>query len=169
MSALYLDGVKMGDYQATYLGLGISVIFMMLSFNTPLKKLYKEKPPTSIFHWSLVISVSVQFIVHLAVLVYFVQLCEPYIDREGDESFSLEGEFAPNLKNSVCFLYQWWNHTTVIFVNYYGRPFTHDIWESKKLRNGMILMYTVAICVIFELAPEVNEALELVPFPNEDF
>lgn len=39
MSALYLDGVKMGDYQATTLGLGISVLFMMLSFGKPLKKL----------------------------------------------------------------------------------------------------------------------------------
>ena len=59
MSALYLDGVKMGDYQATYLGLGVSFLFMMLSFSKPLKKLEKERPPTSIFHWSLVISVSV--------------------------------------------------------------------------------------------------------------
>jgi hypothetical protein len=39
MSALYLDGVKMGDWQATYLGLGISMLFMMLSFGKPLKKL----------------------------------------------------------------------------------------------------------------------------------
>lgn len=59
MSALYLDGVKMGDYQATTMGMGISMLFMMLSFSKPLKTLEKERPPTSIFHWSLVISVSV--------------------------------------------------------------------------------------------------------------
>lgn len=59
MSALYLDGVKMGDYQATFLGLGVSVLFMMLSFTKPLKQLYRERPPTSIFHWSLLVSVSV--------------------------------------------------------------------------------------------------------------
>ena len=104
MSALYLDGVKMGDYQATSLGLGISVLFMMLSFSKPLKKLYKERPPTSIFHWSLVISVSVQFITHLSVLIYFVNLCEPYIDRN-DESLAYDSEFKPNLKNSVMFIY----------------------------------------------------------------
>ena len=45
---------------------------MMLSFSKPLRKLYKERPPTSIFHWSLVISVSVQFVTHLSVLIYFV-------------------------------------------------------------------------------------------------
>jgi len=105
MSALYLDGVKMGDYQATALGLGISILFMMLSFGKPLKKLYKERPQTSIFHWSLVISVSVQFVVHLSVLIYFVHICEPYIDRENDESLLYDSEFAPNLKNSIMFIY----------------------------------------------------------------
>ena len=104
MSALYLDGVKMGDWQATYLGLGISMLFMMLSFGKPLKKLQKERPPTSIFHWSLVVSVSVQFITHLSVLIYFVNLCEPYIDRE-DESLQHDAEFKPNLKNSVMYIY----------------------------------------------------------------
>lgn len=133
LSALYLDGVKMGDYQATTLGLGISVLFMMLSFGKPLKKLEKERPPTSIFHWSLTISVSVQFITHLSVLIYFVYLCEPYIDRENDESLSYDAEFAPNLKNSVMFIYQWWLQTTVIIVNYSGRPFTQDISENTKL------------------------------------
>ena len=87
------------------MGLGISFLFMTLSFTKPLKKLEKERPPTSIFHWSLVISVSVQFVVHMAVLIYFVQLCEPYIDREGDDSLQLDGEFKPNLKNSIMFIY----------------------------------------------------------------
>ena len=104
MSALYLDGVKMGDYQATCMGMGISVLFMLISFSQPLKKLHKERPPSSIFHWSLVVSVSLQFMVHLAVLVYLVQICEPYIDRN-DESLIPDGEFKPNVKNSVLFLY----------------------------------------------------------------
>jgi cation-transporting ATPase 13A1 len=108
MSALYLDGVKMGDYQATCMGLGISVLFLMISFSKPLKKLYKERPPSSIFHWSLVISVSIQFIVHICALVFLVYLCEPFIDRKGDESLIPDGEFKPNVKNSVLFLYQWW-------------------------------------------------------------
>jgi len=39
MSALYLDGVKMGDYQATYMGMGVSFLFIFLSFTQPIKKL----------------------------------------------------------------------------------------------------------------------------------
>jgi cation-transporting ATPase 13A1 len=87
------------------MGLGISVLFLMISFSKPLKKLYKERPPTSIFHWSLVVSVSIQFIVHLTALVFLTRLCEPYIDRVGDESLVPDGEFKPNIKNSVLFLY----------------------------------------------------------------
>jgi cation-transporting ATPase 13A1 len=81
MSALYLDGVKMGDYQAMYMGMGVSFLFVFLSFTQPLKKLHKERPPISIFHWSLVVSVVLQFAMHLYVLVFFINLCEPFIDR----------------------------------------------------------------------------------------
>ena len=48
MSALYLDGIKMGDYQATYMGMGISFLFIFLSFTSPIKKLQKERSPFSI-------------------------------------------------------------------------------------------------------------------------
>jgi cation-transporting ATPase 13A1 len=169
MSALYLDGVKMGDYQATFLGLGISVLFMMLSFAKPLKKLHKERPPTSIFHWSLVISVSVQFIAHLSVLLYFVQMCEPYLDRENDESLGTDAEFKPNLKNSIMFIYQWWLQTTVIFVNYSGRPFMESISENKKLYRMLVFMFGFATLITFNVNDEIRESLELVPFPNEEF
>ena len=33
----------------------------------------------------------------------------------------------------------------------------------------MMLMYAVIIAVIFEVMPEMNEGLELVPFPNDEF
>jgi len=159
----------MGDYQATALGMGVSILFMMLSFGKPLKKLAKERPPTSIFHWSLTISVSVQFIVHLSVLVYFVYLCEPYIDRENDESLAHDAEFKPNLKNSVMFIYQWWLQTTVIIVNYSGRPFTQDISENPKLQRMMFLMFAVATACTFDVSEELRDMLELVPFPNQEF
>ena len=107
MSALYLDGVKMGDYQATYMGMGISFLFVFLSFTTPIKKLQKERSPSSIFHWSLTASVFVQFCMHLYTLKFLVDLCKPHIDRE-KEDFSPDGEFKPNIKNSVMFVYQWW-------------------------------------------------------------
>lgn len=149
--------------------MGISVLFLLISFSQPLKKLEKERPPSSIFHWSLVISVIFQFAIHLTVLVRLVYMCEPFIDREGDDSLIPDGEFKPNVKNSVLFLYQWWLQCTVIFVNYSGRPFMEDISENKKLYRYIMLMFLVAIAGILDWSDVVREYLELVPFPNEEF
>ena len=33
----------------------------------------------------------------------------------------------------------------------------------------MIGLYAFAIAIIFEMSPELNEGLELVPFPNDEF
>ena len=105
----------------------------------------------------------------MSVLVYFVQLCEPFMDRANDESLALDGEFKPNLKNSIMFIYQWWMQTTVIFVNYSGRPFMEDITENKKLRNLLAVMFFTAMCLIFDVSPDLRDYLELTPFPNRDF
>lgn len=150
------------------MGLGISVLFLMMSFSKPLKKLEKERPPSSIFHWSLVISVSIQFIIHLSALIYLVRVCEPYIDRN-DESLIPDGDFKPNVKNSVLFLYQWWLQCTVIYVNYSGRPFMEDLTENKKLYRYLMCMFGVAAAGIFDIFDIVREYLELVEFPNQEF
>ena len=151
------------------MGFGISILFLLISFASPLKKLEKYRPPSSIFHWSLVISVSIQFAIHMAVLIKLVQMCEPYINRDTDESLIPDGEFKPNVKNSVLFLYQWWLQCTVIFVNYSGRPFMEDISENKKLYRYMIFMFLVAICGILDYSDITREYLELVPFPSQEF
>lgn len=169
MSALYLDGVKMGDYQATAMGMGVSFLFIFLSFTQPLKKLQKERPPISIFHWSLVISVLGQFVVHLSVLIYFINICEPFIDREGDDSLVPDGEFKPNLKNSVMFVYQWWLQCSVIFVNYTGRPFMQSMWENSKLKWLLALNFFVLTTCIFNGSDELRETFQLVEYPNEEF
>ena len=96
-------------------------------------------------------------------------MCEPYIDREGDESLGTDAEFKPNLKNSIMFIYQWWLQTTVIFVNYSGRPFMESISENKKLQRMLSLMFLGATLITFNVSDEIREGLELVPFPTEEF
>ena len=86
------------------MGMGISFLFIFLNFNSPLKKLQPEKVPSSIFHWSMLGTVAGQFVMHLYTLIYLVNLCEPHIDRT-DETFNPDGDFKPNIKNSVMFVY----------------------------------------------------------------
>lgn len=133
-----------------------------------MKNLQKERPPSSIFHWSLVLSVFGQFSMHLYVLKYLVDLCEPYIDRS-DESYMPDGEFKPNIKNSVMFVYQWWLQCAVILVNYSGRPFMQSMSENKKLKYLLILNFIVLTCCIFNGSDELRETFELVPYPNDEF
>jgi len=168
MSALYLDGVKMGDYQATYMGMGVSFLFIFLSFTQPLKKMHKERPPASIFHWSLTISVALQFAMHLFVLKFLVNLCEPFIDRTGEEWIP-DGDFKPNIKNSVMFVYQWWLQCSIIFVNYTGRPFMQSMDENPKLKWLLLANFCVASMCIFDYSDELRETLELVAYPNDEF
>jgi cation-transporting ATPase 13A1 len=96
-------------------------------------------------------------------------MCEPFIDRVGDESLIPDGDFKPNVKNSVLFLYQWWLQCTVITVNYSGRPFMENLTENKKLYKYLIIMFAVAACGILDYSDIIREYLELVPFPNKQF
>ncbi len=96
-------------------------------------------------------------------------MCEPFIDRLGDESLVPDGEFKPNVKNSVLFLYQWWLQCTVITVNYSGRPFMENLRENTKLFRYICVMFAVAACGILDYSDFIREYLELVPFPNQDF
>lgn len=105
---------------------------------------------------------------HLYVLKYLVDLCEPYIDRS-DESYMPDGEFKPNIKNSVMFVYQWWLQCAVILVNYSGRPFMQSMSENKKLKYLLILNFIVLTCCIFNGSDELRETFELVPYPNDEF
>lgn len=106
---------------------------------------------------------------HLSVLIFFVRLCEPYIDRENDESLGHDSDFKPNLKNSVMFIYQWFLQSVVILVNYSGRPFTQDISENSKLLKMMGVMFVTIIAIVFDYSSELREYMELVPFPNFEF
>lgn len=44
-----------------------------------------------------------------------------------------------------------------------------SIRENTKLRNMISIMFFMATLLIFNSIPELQEFLELTPFPNEDF
>jgi len=67
------------------------------------------------------------------------------------------------------FIYQWWLQTTVIFVNYSGRPFMMSISENTTLKRMIGGMYLMATLITFNVSDELREGLELVPFPTEEF
>ena len=167
MSAMYLDGIKTGDWQATLLGLGMGAMFMMISLSKPLPKLSHIRPPKKLFHWSFVSSVILQSIFHLTTLIYILRISDEYVVR--DETIEPDADFSPNIRNSVVFLYEWVMVATTFLVNYEGAPIMQSLKENGKLYKTLMGMYGLAIVLCFDLIEELREYFEMVKFPNETF
>jgi manganese-transporting P-type ATPase len=166
MSTLYLDGVKNGDFQMTMYGMAMGVLFLLISLSKPVESLSKLRPQKSIFSFSIVLSVLVQFAFHFITLIYIVRITDPFVTK--DEFTEPDSNFKPNLKNNVVFLYSWTMAATTFLVNYEGDPFMQSFRENSKLYKGIMFMYVVALVAILDIFDFVRENLELVPFPNSE-
>lgn len=166
MSAMYLDGVKISDFQATVQGIGMGILFMLISLSKPLKSLHKVRPPHRLFHISFITTVTFQFLLHFATLYYLINLSEPFIER--GEDTKPDTDFAPNLKNSVVFIYSLVNVVTTFMVNYEGEPMMQSLSKNTKLKKVIAGLYFIAVLCILDVEM-IREYFELVPFPNEDF
>ncbi len=59
LSSLYLNGMKTGDFQATFNGLLTAAMFMFLSMSKPSPRLSPQRPADSVFNPHLLVSVAV--------------------------------------------------------------------------------------------------------------
>lgn len=97
LSVQYLDGIKFGDYQVTVSGMLMSVCFLCISraqvrcmrlhfdifvdvgcILQPIEKLSRERPLGNIFNLYVLLSVLVQFTLHIVSLVYITNLAHFY-------------------------------------------------------------------------------------------
>mmetsp|Transcript_37397 Transcript_37397/g.85175 ORF Transcript_37397/g.85175 Transcript_37397/m.85175 type:complete len:330 (+) Transcript_37397:2-991(+) len=78
LSALYLDGVKLGDTQMLMSGLLSAFLFFTMSNAKPLDTLAPQRPPASICCAYMVCTVAGQFAVHLAVLLHAISMTRPH-------------------------------------------------------------------------------------------
>ena len=96
LSVQYLDGIKFGDYQVTITGMLMSVCFLCISrakvrggmfvamsyliilVHQPVEKLSRERPLGNIFNFYVLLSVLLQFALHIVSLVYITQLSRTY-------------------------------------------------------------------------------------------
>lgn len=98
-------------------------------------------------------------------LLYIVDMGKRYMKIEEPEE---NAEFAPNLVNTLIYLYGTWINTLNVFVNYQGLPFMERLQSNTILWRSLLGSFGLVIAAIFEF-PDVDYYLELVPWPSDAF
>ena len=166
-SFLSLKGIKLSDYQSVYLGIIVSMLFLMLSKAKPLSKVNSNKPKINIFNLAAFFSISGQFIIHLFslnLILYLTEKVDPFYIRQEK---SLDEKFSPNLINTILFLFQIFNQSIIFIVNYQGEPFMKNITDNSLMIWLISIILFFGFLIFFDLYPQLNEDLELVQLPED--
>ena len=89
MSVMYLNGVKVGDTQATISGIIIAFLFMFLSNSSPHEKLSSKRPHSKVFCKYFIVSMIGQFLLHFLFLY-------------GSYQYSLTFQVDEDLERQIC-------------------------------------------------------------------
>ena len=166
-SVLALKGIKFSDYQSTIMGFAISIFFLMLSRAVPLNKVNSNHPPLTIFTWPAIISIIGQAIADLGSMILILYITEKIDPLSIGQEKSLDEKFSPTLINSIMFLFQMLNQTITFIVNYQGEPFMENLSTNGAMRKMIWGILAFAVIIIFDLFPQLNENLELIPLPED--
>ncbi|KAG6332982.1 hypothetical protein ID866_6110 [Astraeus odoratus] len=159
LSVQYLDGIKFGDYQVTVSGMLMSVCFLCISRARPVEKLSRERPLGNIFNLYVVLSVLIQFALHIVSMVYITNLAHFY---EPPGEIDLDAKFEPGLLNTAIYLLGLSQQVSTFAINFQGRPFREGIRENAKLYWGLVGASTVAFSGSTDFIPELNRWLQIV-------
>ncbi|CAG9462154.1 unnamed protein product [Pedinophyceae sp. YPF-701] len=162
LSVLYLEGIKLGDYQATIQGMLQAGMFFFLSQAKPLQRLSRERPHPHILSPYVFVSLIGQFAVQLTFLILAYLWARP---TDPADKLPIDGDFKPNLVNSVCFLAQTMAMATTFATNYVGKPFNTPLAENKGFYYGLVAVAGLYVGMVLDLAPPLRDSLELVPIP----
>lgn len=168
LSFLYFKSIKPGDKQMTAMGFLTAFCFLFLSRSKPCDKLSKKRPITKLFHPSTVISIILQWGVHLAALMATLLITEAALppDYKPDD---LDADFKPNLLNSTMFLIECAMTISCFLVNHRGHPFMESLSENRGLAICIALLSGITVFSALEVSPEWNTFFELVPMPSPTF
>jgi cation-transporting ATPase 13A1 len=163
LSALYLAGVKLSDAQATLGGVLQAGMFFFLSSAKPLEKLSLERPHPSIFCAYFFLSLLGQAAAQLAFVVFAFRLAEKAMPP--GEKQKPDGDFAPNLVNSACYLAEQAVQLTTFGVNYVGYPHNTPLMENGGMSKALKYAGAFWLALAAEAFPSLNEGFGLVPMP----
>ncbi|XP_027098652.1 probable manganese-transporting ATPase PDR2 [Coffea arabica] len=163
LSVMYLDGVKLGDVQATISGVFTAAFFLFISHARPLPTLSAERPHPNIFCAYVFLSLMGQFVIHLFFLMSSVKEAEKYMP---DECIEPDSDFHPNLVNTVSYMVSMMLQVATFAVNYMGHPFNQSIPENKPFRYALVAAVGFFTVITSDLFRNLNDWLKLVPLPT---
>jgi cation-transporting ATPase 13A1 len=178
-------------------GMLMTIASLSFSYATPINRLHPVRPHKSLFHPAIFCSTALQVMIHLGCMVYGVKMAEEHmgeahlkevtaffkklklegppedLDASDDPWAVLEwiksAPYKPNLLNTVTFLVGSAQEIAVLLVNYKGQP-----WMKGATENHALCLTLGSLCVgvtvlTFTMYPELNEMLDMEPFPNDEF
>ncbi|CAL8997942.1 unnamed protein product [Prunus brigantina] len=162
LSVMYLDGVKLGDVQATISGVFTAAFFLFISHARPLPTLSAERPHPHVFCSYVFLSLLGQFAIHLFFLISSVNEAERYMP---DECIEPDSDFHPNLVNTVSYMVSMMLQVATFAVNYMGHPFNQSISENKPFLYAIVAAAGFFTVITSDLFRDLNDWLRLVPLP----
>uniref|UniRef100_A0A5B7CBG6 Cation-transporting P-type ATPase C-terminal domain-containing protein n=1 Tax=Davidia involucrata TaxID=16924 RepID=A0A5B7CBG6_DAVIN len=163
LSVMNLDGVKLGDFQATISGIFTAAFFLFISHARPLPTLSAERPHPNVFCSYVLLSLLGQFAVHLFFLISSVKEAEKYMPEECIEP---DSNFHPNLVNTVSYMVNMMIQVATFAVNYMGHPFNQSISENKLFMYALLAAVGFFTAITSDLFRDLNDWLKLVPLPT---
>eukprot|EP00439_Symbiodinium_sp_Y106_P008883 s4423_g1.t1 len=91
MSALTLDGVKLGDGQTAMESLFTSMCFFLVSRSAPAKQLARQQPISSVFAWPVMATLGIQLIIHMAILFSGWQMANRWRAKDFKRALEKQG------------------------------------------------------------------------------
>uniref|UniRef100_A0A0C9RQS5 TSA: Wollemia nobilis Ref_Wollemi_Transcript_22314_4479 transcribed RNA sequence n=1 Tax=Wollemia nobilis TaxID=56998 RepID=A0A0C9RQS5_9CONI len=163
LSVMYLDGVKLGDMQATISGIFTAAFFLFISHARPLDMLSAQRPHPNIFCAYVFLSLMGQFAIHLMFLISTVKEAEKYMPEECIEP---DSEFHPNLVNTVSYMANMMIQVATFAVNYMGHPFNQSIGENRPFCYALTMAFIFFTAITSDMFRSLNDWLKLVPLPQ---
>jgi cation-transporting ATPase 13A1 len=167
LSKLFLHGVKNGDRQLTILGVGVAMLFFFVTRGKPIRTLSVTRPPSSVLCTQALLSIALQFLVHLVAILLSAQAALAFVDPY-DPSMIPDGPFNPNTLNSCTFLVSAIATVNTFAINYRGEPFMESLWQNKLLLRSLQACYAVLFACALEVFPPLNDLLQLTEMPILD-
>uniref|UniRef100_A0A0E0L2C5 Cation-transporting ATPase n=2 Tax=Oryza punctata TaxID=4537 RepID=A0A0E0L2C5_ORYPU len=163
LSVMYLDGVKLGDVQATISGVFTAAFFLFISHARPLQTLSAERPHPNIFCAYVFLSILGQFAMHLFFLISAVNEATKYMPEECIEP---DSEFHPNLVNTVSYMVNMMIQVATFAVNYMGHPFNQSITENKPFKYALYAAVAFFTVITSDMFRDLNDYMKLEPLPE---